>query len=93
MFTNTPEATLIVDRPKKRPAAFGEPRVYLDRYGSWRIADGGKIQAWDIQRSFVGYREACLFRDALIAYASGDVEAAGDMHQKAMNGERWLRHR
>jgi hypothetical protein len=65
--------------------------VEMDQYGSWRIRDANQPRRWDIQRSFHGYREACLFRDSLLAYERGEVERAGQLHTWAVNGEAYYR--
>jgi len=88
MTSNTPEATVV---PIERVES-AEPEtitVEMSQYGTWRVVDAsGK---WDIQRAFLGYREACLMRDSLIAYDRGEVEVAGQLNQRAVQGEAWLR--
>jgi hypothetical protein len=91
MTFDTPEARMLTAQEGERRRAVVSPvRVEMNRYGSWAVRDErGK---WDIQRSFHGYREACLFRDSLVAYEAGRIEDAGRMNQQAVNGERWYRH-
>lgn len=87
---DTPEARMLTAQEYERRARRASSVVVeMNRYGSWVVRDErGK---WDIQGSFHGYREACLFRDSLVAYDAGDVEAAGRLNQQAVNGERWYR--